>query len=134
MGHGNTTTDEAVAKNTLLERDFKEIADLESISQSEFRHGMIGAKFLPGVFISKIPRVVEPAGSLGFDVVGVIDQVGHDVGCVPGLGVVIQFVVTQADVRGVVASHDWKFCAVSTWCKRSRSGVTECNPAADFVE
>ena len=49
MGHGNTTTDEAVAKNTLLERDFKEIADLESIIQSEFQHGMIGAKFVPGV-------------------------------------------------------------------------------------
>ena len=61
MGHGNTTTDEAVAKNTLLERDFKEIADLESIIQSEFQHGMIGAKFVPGVFISKIPRVSEPS-------------------------------------------------------------------------
>ena len=61
MGHGNTTTDENVAKKALLERDFKQIADLESISQSEFRHGMIGAKFLPGVFISKIPRVAEPS-------------------------------------------------------------------------
>ena len=61
MGHGQTTTDENVAKKALLERDFKEIAHLESISQSEFRHGMIGAKFLPGVFISKIPRVVEPS-------------------------------------------------------------------------
>ena len=60
MGHGQTTTDENVAKKVLLERDFKEIADLESISQSEFQHGMIGAKFLPGVFISKIPRVAEP--------------------------------------------------------------------------
>ena len=61
MGHGNTTTDENVAKKALLERDFKEIADLESISQSKFQHGMIGAKFLPCIFISKIPRVVEPA-------------------------------------------------------------------------
>ena len=61
MGHGQTTTDENVAKNTLIQRDFKQIADLESITQSEFQHGMIGAKFLPGVFISKIPRVAEPA-------------------------------------------------------------------------
>ena len=51
MGHGQTTTDENVAKKALLERDFKEIADLESMSQSEFRHGMIGAKFLPRVYI-----------------------------------------------------------------------------------
>ena len=61
MGHGNTTTDENVAKKALLERDFKKIADLESISQSEFLHGMIGSNFLPGVFISKIPRVAEPS-------------------------------------------------------------------------
>ena len=60
LGHGNTTTDENVAKNALLERDFKDIADLESIMQSEFQHGMIGAKFVPEVFISKIPRVAEP--------------------------------------------------------------------------
>ena len=60
MGHGNTTTDENVAKNTLLEREFKDIADLKSITQSEFQHGVIGAKFLPEVFISKIPKVSEP--------------------------------------------------------------------------
>ena len=61
MGHGNITTDENVAKKALLERDFKKIADLESITRSEFQHGMIGAKFVPGVFISKIPRVSEPS-------------------------------------------------------------------------
>jgi len=61
MGHGQTTTDENVAKNTLLVRDFKPIFDLKSITQNEFQHGLIGAKFLPGVFISKIPRVAEPA-------------------------------------------------------------------------
>ena len=38
MGHGNTTTDEAVAKNVLLQRDFKEIANLESIIQSEYHY------------------------------------------------------------------------------------------------
>ena len=61
MGHGQTTTDENVAKNALLQRDFPEIADLSSISQSEFQPGMIGAKFLPAVFISKIPRVADPS-------------------------------------------------------------------------
>jgi hypothetical protein len=61
MGHGQTTTDENVAKNALIQRDFKEIAVLEAISQSDFQQGLIGAKFLPGVFISKIPRVAEPA-------------------------------------------------------------------------
>ena len=60
LGHGQTTTDENVAKNALLERDFKDIADLKSITQNEFQHGVIGAKFLPEVFISKIPRVAEP--------------------------------------------------------------------------
>ena len=60
LGNGNTTPDENVAKKTLLERDYKEIADFETIQQSDYMPGMIGAKFLPSVLVTKIPKVAEP--------------------------------------------------------------------------
>ena len=60
MGNGNTTPDENVAKKALLERDYKEIADFETIQQSDYMPGMIGAKFLPSVLVTKIPKVAEP--------------------------------------------------------------------------
>ena len=60
LGNGNTTPDENVAKKALLERDYKEIADFETIQQNDYKPGLIGAKFLPSVLVTKIPKVAEP--------------------------------------------------------------------------
>ena len=60
LGNGNTTPDENVAKKALLVRDYKEIADFETIQQSDYIPGMIGTKFLPSVWVTKIPKVAQP--------------------------------------------------------------------------
>ena len=60
LGHGQTTTDAEVAKQKLLERDYPEIVDFKNVTQSDFKHGEMGAKFIPPVFVTKIPKVAEP--------------------------------------------------------------------------
>ena len=60
LGNGQTTTNEDDAKRALLSRDYPEIANYETIQQNEFRHGRMGAIFIPPVFITKIPNVAEP--------------------------------------------------------------------------
>ena len=60
LGNGQTTTNEDDAKRALLSRDYPEIANYETIQQNEFRHGSMGAIFIPPVFITKIPNVAEP--------------------------------------------------------------------------
>ena len=66
LGHGNYATNEEVAKKELLERDFSNIAEFETVQQSEFWNGMLGATFLPPVLISKIPKIVDPDDYLHF--------------------------------------------------------------------
>ena len=60
LGNGQTTTNADDAKRSLLERDFKEFTEFENIEQNDYIHGLIGAKFLPPVFVTKIPKVSEP--------------------------------------------------------------------------
>ena len=55
----NWTFDREAALEKLLENYFPSIYDLKSVSKEDFRHGQIGAQFLPNVITSKIPNVVD---------------------------------------------------------------------------
>ena len=60
LGNGDSTSDEGEAKDHLLKRDYPEIFNLNKITENDFKPGSIGIKFLPEVFLSKIPKMAEP--------------------------------------------------------------------------
>ena len=55
----NWTFDHETALETLLENYFPSIYNLKNVSREGFKHGQIGAQFLPNVITSKIPNIVE---------------------------------------------------------------------------
>ena len=56
MGNGITTTDCAKAANDLLCRDHEKVLRV----LKKYRRGKLGAYFVPPMFISEIPEVIEP--------------------------------------------------------------------------
>ena len=56
MGNGITTTDCQKAANDLLSRDHEKVLRI----LKKYRRGKLGAYFVPPMFISEIPEVIEP--------------------------------------------------------------------------
>ena len=48
------------ASETMLKRHFHKIASLRDISESDFKHGMIGKCKIPNTTLSEIPNIAEP--------------------------------------------------------------------------
>ena len=58
LGNGITEKDPQEAARKLLDRDHKDVATLNE----NYYNGKLGAKFLPPMFCSGIPQVVNPTG------------------------------------------------------------------------
>ena len=55
MGNGFVTTDFAEAANILLQRDHKAFLHL----LEHYHHGKLGAYFVPNIFFSEVPKVID---------------------------------------------------------------------------
>lgn len=56
MANGIKTDSEEEAADILLSRDHKDLVDLKI----SYKNGQLGAKFVPPIFFSEIPEIIEP--------------------------------------------------------------------------